>query len=176
MFRLEMFRVRVAWLLMGAVLLLDPRPAAAQHHGGHGIGGGIPGGSSRPDGVDEKDTLKDFHQALAVQATSQQIVAFQDLVNATNAAKDKLNSFAEGKTGREGITPFDQALENARDLNKKSQDGFSPAQKSGLKDTARRLEKADSDSSKKRTGSTSPCKANPQPRRFPPERLRLRKP
>jgi hypothetical protein len=95
--------------------------------------------------VDEKDTLKDFHQALAVQATSQQIAAFQDLVNATNAAKDKLSAFAEGKTGREGIAPFDQSLENARDGNKKFQDGFSPAQKSGLKDTTKRLEKADSD-------------------------------
>ena len=142
--RVEMYRVRVTWLVMSAALFLYPGRALAQHHGGHGMGG-IPGASGRPDGVDEKDTLKDFHQALAVQATSQQIAAFQDLVNATNAAKDKLNSFAEGKTGREGIAPFDQALGSARDLNKKFQDGFSPAQKSGLKDTQKRLEKADSD-------------------------------
>ncbi len=145
MFRVEKYRAPVAAMVIGATLLVCPVLATAQHHGGHGMGTGIAGESGRPDGVDEKDTLKDFHQALAVQATSQQIAAFQDLVNATNAAKDKLSAFAEGKTGREGIAPFDQSLENARDGNKKFQDGFSPAQKSGLKDTTKRLEKADSD-------------------------------
>jgi hypothetical protein len=140
-----MYRAHIAGVIISAILLACPVSAKAQHHGGHGMGGGIPGASGRPDGVDEKDTLKDFHQALAVQATSQQIAEFQNVVNATNAAKDKLNAFAEGKNGREGITPLDQSLENARSATKKFEEGFSPAQKSGLKDTAKRLEKADSD-------------------------------
>ncbi len=144
MFRLKVDPVSVMLLVMTSTLLLYPGRALAQHHGGHGMGG-IPGASGRPDGVDEKDTLKDFHQALAVQATSQQIAAFQSLVNATNAAKDKLNSFAIGKTSRDGVAPFDQALENARDLTRRFQDSFSPAQKSGLKDTQKRLERSDSD-------------------------------
>jgi len=145
MCRVEMYRAHIAGVIISAILLACPVSAKAQHHGGHGMGGGIPGASGRPDGVDEKDTLKDFHQALAVQATSQQIAEFQNVVNATNAAKDKLNAFAEGKNGREGITPLDQSLENARSATKKFEEGFSPAQKSGLKDTAKRLEKADSD-------------------------------
>lgn len=146
MCRVEMYRAHIAGVIISAILLACPVSAKAQHHGGHEMGGGgIPGASGRPDGVDEKDTLKDFHQALAVQATRQQIAEFQDVVNATNAAKDKLNAFAEGKSGREGITSLDQSLENARSATKKFEEGFSPAQKSGLKDTAKRLEKADSD-------------------------------
>jgi hypothetical protein len=41
--------------------------------------------------------------------------------------------------------PLDRALENVRSGNKHFQEGFSPAQKAGLKDLSRRLSKADSD-------------------------------
>ena len=40
---------------------------------------------------------------------------------------------------------MDRALEDARSGSKKFQDGFSPAQKTGLKEIAKRLAKADSD-------------------------------
>jgi len=129
------------------ILLLSATLATAQHHGGHSMGTGVPGGISRPDGVDEKDTLKDFHHALAVQATTQQIAEFQEIMKSTTAAQDKLRVFekAGDKPAREGATPLDQRLEDARTRTRKFQEGFSEPQKSGLKELSKRLEKADAD-------------------------------
>jgi hypothetical protein len=138
--------------LILASALLCPGVAIAQHHGGHGgMGGGMPGGMSRPDGVDEKDTLKDFHQALAVQATSQQVAEFQTVVKSTETAQAALQAFQQNSS-REGSPSdsaaresLDPALENARNGIRKFQEGFSTAQKSGLKETTKRLAKSDSD-------------------------------
>lgn len=139
-------------LLLACALLLSPCVAVAQHHGGHGLGGGIPGGSNRPTGVDQKDDLKDFHRALAVQATSQQISEFQALVKETDAAKTKLASFVQaqrnagaGSQPTASTAEVDQSLELARTDSQKFVDGFSVVQKSGLKDTLKKLGKADSD-------------------------------
>lgn len=119
--------------------------ATAQAQGGHGIS--IGGGNiyRQPNGVDEKDQLKDFHQALAVQATSQQITDFQQLVKNTSAAHDRLAAFASAKSPRDGITALDQSLEFARTATRKFQDSFSEPQKAGLREILRRLDKADSD-------------------------------
>jgi hypothetical protein len=142
-----------AELVVGLVLLMCPFVATAQHHGGHGgAGGGIPGGSNRPTGLDEKDSLKDFHHALAVQATSQQIAEFQAVVKDTDTAKAKLqtleqqsgNAAAETKSPVSGAE-IDQVLESAREASRKFVKGFSAPQKSGLKDITKRLEKSDSD-------------------------------
>jgi hypothetical protein len=113
-------------------------------------GGGI-SGISRPTGVDEKDSLKDFHQALALQATSQQFAEFQAMVKSTEAAQAELQAFlhqvrkensAADIGQREGLV---HALENARNGNKKFLEGFSAAQKNGLKDISKRLAKTDID-------------------------------
>ena len=127
------------------LVLLTATLASAQHHGGQGITTGNVG-LSRPDGVDEKDTLKDFHHAVAVQATGQQISEFQEIVKLTTAAQDKLHPYPKAdKSGRGGTSPFDQALERVRFLTRKFQEGFSEPQKSGLKELTKRLEKADTD-------------------------------
>lgn len=133
-------------VILAAVLLLSTTFATAQHHGGHGVTIGATG-LSRPDGVDEKDTLKDFHHAVAVQASTQQIAEFQQMVKSTATAQDKLHSFTKSadKPAREGTTSLDQVLEDARMRNKKFQEGFSDPQKSGLKELTKRLEKADVD-------------------------------
>ncbi len=144
MFRANLTRARWAGLILSTILLVGPTRAAGQRHGGHGMGAGVPGGAGRPDGVNEKDTLRDFHQALAVQATSEQISEFQDVVKTASAAKEKLVAFAQGAE-RGGLGPLDQALATARAANKTFQDGFSQTQKSGLKDVIKRLEKSDSD-------------------------------
>ncbi|MGB8064333.1 MAG: hypothetical protein WCF26_20765 [Candidatus Sulfotelmatobacter sp.] len=130
-------------VIFGLILLTSAELAAAQS-GGHGIsiGGGV---YTAPNGVDEKDSLKDFHQALAVQATSQQITNFQQLVKNASAAHDQLAAFASAKSPRDGIAALDQSLESARVATKKFQDGLSEEQKSGLRETLRRLDKADSD-------------------------------
>jgi hypothetical protein len=137
--------------------LAHPVAAAAQRHdgGGSSTGGGINGsvsGSNRPTGIDEKDAaLKDFQQTLAEQATSLQIAEFQALVKSTLAAQSELQSLLQQLRGA-SATPdsarrstLDPALEDARNRNKKFQEGFSEPQKSGLKDIAKRLAKADSD-------------------------------
>jgi hypothetical protein len=132
---------------VATALLLVSTLGVAQHHGGHGAMGTLPNGSGRPDGVDEKDTLKDFHQAMAVQATSQQISEFQEVMKSTNAAKDEIEAWGHTAGGptRNGVASVDQAVAKARDANKTFQGGFSETQKSGLKDATKKLEKADSD-------------------------------
>ena len=139
-------------LILGFVLLLCPALTIAQHHGGGhgGLSGGIPGGTNRPTGIDEKDTLKDFHQALAVQATSQQIAEFQALVKSTEAAQAALQAFQhqlpkDNAAAESNRATLDKALETARDGNRKFQDGFSAAQKSGLREITKRLAKSDTD-------------------------------
>lgn len=137
-------------LLLG-ILLTCPGVATAQHHGGHGVPGSIPGGSGRPTGVEDKDTLKDFHQAMAVQATSQQITEFHALVKISEAAKVELQTFLRQRAEQNSAAratssnaKLDEALNNARTATKKFVDGFSVPQKSGLKEATKRLNKAES--------------------------------
>ena len=143
-----MVRARSVLSISGKVifgLILLTAVAAQAQGGGHGIslgGGNVYG---QPNGVDERDQLKDFHQALLVQATSQQIASFQELVKKTNAAHDQLNAFASSSSPRDGIAALDQSLESARAVTRTFQDGLSEPQKAGLRELLRRLDKADSD-------------------------------
>jgi hypothetical protein len=129
-----------------SLLLLSAVMATAQRHGGAGGTGGVPG-LSRPDGVDEKDSLQDFHRSMAVQASSEQVTEFQALVKSTDAAKLQLADFlkqrSDAKSAPAVDAQLDQALEAARNGNKKFVDGFSDKQKNGLKDLTKRIEKAD---------------------------------
>jgi|SRR5580704_2677887 hypothetical protein len=141
----------IAALILASAALASPSAAAAQRHGG-GAGSGGLGTISRPTGVDEKDSLKDFHDAMAVQATGEQITEFQAVVKSTDAAKAELQAFVSGH-GKAAVaadsTPanagFDRTLASARGQNKKFVDAFSSAQKAGLKETLKRLDKAESD-------------------------------
>ena len=152
MFRREISFFAVNILILGSVWLMFPRLASAQHHGGHGLpGGGGLSGISRPDGVDEKDDMKDFHQALALQASSQQVSEFQALIKSTEAAQANLQKFLARLRQGTGAASFtrpdglDPAIEKARNGTKAFQEGFSPAQKNGMKEDAKRLAKADSE-------------------------------
>jgi len=75
-------------IVVAAALLACPGVVFAQRHGGGGAsaGGGGMNSIGRPTGVDQKDDLKDFHEALAVQATSQQIVDYNAMVKSAAAA------------------------------------------------------------------------------------------
>jgi hypothetical protein len=145
-------------VLLGALLLACPSGLVAQHGGGGHMGGGttggggLSGGGGRTTGVDVKDDLKGFHAALAVQATSQQIVKYNLMLKSTEAASKELKAFVEqaGKVNNaSGIASRDktleQAVETARGANKKFLEGFSDRQKSGLKEITKRLSKVDSD-------------------------------
>jgi hypothetical protein len=146
-----------------AALMAAPSPMVAQHGGGgHGMGGGMGGGGlsggGRPSGVDAKDDLKDFHHAMAVQATAEQSTAFASLIATTEAASKMLHELSARASQSAPAAPaekspdlaqqansMDQAIQKARTANKQFLDGFSKSQKSGLKDVSRRLEKADSE-------------------------------
>ncbi|MFZ0783294.1 MAG: hypothetical protein WAM86_19285 [Candidatus Sulfotelmatobacter sp.] len=150
--------LRLRTIILGATLLAYPCEVFAQHGGGGGhVGGGVAGGGglsggNHASGVDQKDDLKDFHQVLAVQATSEQIIAYVAMLKTTATASTELQGLT-GQLGKEGnasevgsrAAALAQAIEKARSENKKFMDGFSDAQKSGLKEISKRLVKEDSD-------------------------------
>jgi hypothetical protein len=144
--------------VLAAALLAHPCGVLAQRGGGGGhVGGGTAGGGGlngggKATGVDEKDDLKDFHAALAVQATSQQIVEYAAMMKSTETANTELKAFLEQLSKQESAAALasrsptlEQAIERARTENKKFLDGFSDQQKSGLKEITKRLIRADSD-------------------------------
>jgi hypothetical protein len=129
-------RVARKVLLLG-LLFVTSTAALAQRHESH-----APSILTRPDAVEQKDTLKDFHEALAVQATTQQIAEFQALLKTTDSAKSELEKLLP-RPSSTSISTLDQALEAARSQTKKFVDGFSEKQKSGLKEQTRLLDRAD---------------------------------
>lgn len=122
-----------------ASLLASSGVALAQRGGAHAP----PTILTRPDAVEEKDTLKDFHEALAVQATTEQIAEFQALLKTTNATKSQLETFTERPQTGSSNSGLDQALEAARTQTRKFSDGFSEKQKMGLKEQLRLVDRAD---------------------------------
>jgi hypothetical protein len=144
--------------LMAVGLLASPLVMRAQHGGGGGhVGGSAAGGSglsggNHATGVDAKDDLRDFHEIMAVQATSEQKIAFAAIVKSAAVAEAQLQGLVE-EMGKENnaaeIAKRDKnladAVETARTLNKKFLEGFSEPQKSGLKEMIKRLGKADSE-------------------------------
>ena len=143
--------LRAARLLLGSFLLMSPILLSAQRQEGSTLssGGGIDA-LTRPTGVDEKDSLKDFHQIMAVQATSTQVEEFQSVRKLSEAAQSETQALlqklrAAGAPDLPSIDTFDRTVDAARSANQKFQQGFSAAQKSGLRDVAKRLAKADSD-------------------------------
>jgi hypothetical protein len=110
------------------------------------------GSGGRATGIENKDELKDFHEVLAVQASSEQVAAFSEMLKNTAAAAGELKTFEEqlekpgsasSLAGRD--KSLEDTLESARILNKKFLEGFSSAQKTGLKIVTKRLIKTDSE-------------------------------
>ncbi|MGD0570848.1 MAG: hypothetical protein ABSA78_20810 [Candidatus Sulfotelmatobacter sp.] len=143
--------------VLAAALLAHPSEMLAQRGAGGGhTGGGVESGESlssigKATGVDVKDDLKDFHEMLAVQATSQQIVAYAAMLKTTAAASAELKTLLDqlGKQSSQElasrVASLNQAIEAARTEEKKFLDGFSDRQKSGLKEITKKLLKADAD-------------------------------
>ena len=143
---------------LAVALLVCPCGMAAQRGGGGGghVGGGLAGGGGlsgggKSTGVDQKDDLKDFHAVLAVQATSQQSIEFNAMLQSTERASAQLRAFIDhaGQTTASELATHDKvladALEMARTENKKFLETFSDQQKSGLKEAIKRVAKTDFD-------------------------------
>jgi len=148
---------RLKAFLAAALFAYSCGAIAQRGAGGASTGGGLADGGGlgsvgRSTGVDVKDDLKDFHAALAVQATSQQITAYSSMVKSTSAASAELHAFLEYLAQQNAhdelagrATTLDQAIEKARSDNKKFLDTFSEQQKSGLREIIKKLLKDDSD-------------------------------
>ncbi len=157
MFCRQWFRHRVRVFSLGAVLigvglLYGPSFVLAQRGGGGGGGVGGGAGSGTASGVSEKDELKDFHRIMAVQAAPDQKDAFAKITQLTQSALDQLqaiqNSLQKAATpsvSPESATSVQDAIEKARAGNQGFLASFSSTQKSGLKDTAKKLAKTDSE-------------------------------
>jgi hypothetical protein len=143
---------------LAATLLLYPCGLIAQHGGGGGghIGGGSAGGGGlsgggRATGLDTKDDLKDFHEALAVQATKDQVIEYNLTMKSTESAGAELQALLDRGKGIDSAQLvsrskiLEQATEKARTENTKFLESFSDRQKSGLKETIKKLNKADSE-------------------------------
>ena len=146
----------VKTIVLGAALLAYPCGALAQHGGGR-VGGGLAGGgglsaNNRASGIETKDDLGTFHEIMAVQASNEQKIAYAEMLKRTAVAGAQLKAFTD-QIGKENNAPeiathdktLEDALETARTLNKKFMEGFSEAQKSGLKEITKRLTKTDSE-------------------------------
>jgi hypothetical protein len=137
------------------LIVIAPRATLAQHHGGgggHGMGTGVGTGGGRPDGISEKDDLKDFHRAIAVQANAEQRAAFAKVAQYTQSACDQLRAFQQSLQKAppdsplsERATALDQAIERTRAGSQNFLTSLSSVQKSGLKDATNKLAKADSE-------------------------------
>lgn len=139
-------------------MLASPCGVWAQRGGaGRNIGGGseVVGGLDnlgKPTGVSVKDDLKDFHDALAVEASSQQIAEFVGLQKSTGLARAQLRAWLAGlgkdPTSAEAnarAAAFFQELETVQTGTAKFLDGLSERQKIGLKEMMKRVTKANSD-------------------------------
>lgn len=141
---------RLAVLAIATLLLLSALSLLAQH-GGHGGGGR--GGAPRAGSGDTSDSsLADFNHALAVQANSDQIAHFPELTKNTEAAK-KLAQDLAGPSGKANTetdlvrktAALKEAVEDARGSSQDFVKSFTKSQKAGLKELAKKLEKADSE-------------------------------
>ncbi len=144
----RMLGVRLSLLAVGAGLLLCPPFVLAQF--GAGTGGHV--GPNTSGGVDEKDGLKGFHQAIALQATAEQTAEFQAVVKSAAAASGEfeelrktLESGSDGAAASERTAALRGAIERARMDCRKFVEGFSAAQKAGLRESAARVLKAEAE-------------------------------
>jgi len=137
--------------VLGAGLLLSGNRLLAQIS----VGAAPVSGAGAPSGIDEKDELSGFHRAIAVQATSEQIAQFREVVRKTEAARRELEQFVSDVDSRSSAKNGDdwsaraaaarQALDVARTETGTFLNGFSLAQKTGLKEPAAKLMKAESE-------------------------------
>jgi hypothetical protein len=143
-------QVKIAAALVLIVLLSSPYNLIAQQRGGRrGGGGGQPGGS--PSGDTDPSSMKDFHHAIAVQATEDQKAQFMSWVKSAESARKRTTDMfreIENANGANGLSSQIASLRDAVDETQKTQEHFlrslSNVQRSGLKEFTKKLEKADS--------------------------------
>jgi hypothetical protein len=145
-------------LVLAFALLAYPCGMLAQRGGGGGhIGGGTAGGGAMGSGgaatgLDVKDDLKDFHETLALQASSQQLIDYKLMLKSTESASTELQAFLQQAAKENNVSgvadrdkSFEPVLDKARTANTAFLQKLSDRQKIGLKETIKKLAKTDSD-------------------------------
>lgn len=131
------------WLIFG---MLVTAGSARGQRVGTSLGNPAPSGrAGTPGGVEEKDELHGFHRAMALQATNEQMAQFVAMVNKTEAASRELDELKKSEAAaadEKHFADLRQAIAEARAEADRFVAGFSPAQKSGLKEEAAKLLKA----------------------------------
>jgi hypothetical protein len=141
---------RLIWPVCGIVLLMNPQTLLAQRLGGHGAGT-----ARAPAGVSSTDDLKDFKRAVALQASPDQVVQFRRLTEGTQVARKSaqdLLKLGENASKTDLSRPTNllvSALEESQTDNQDFLQSFSAVQKSGLKEVTKKLDKANSDVTKR---------------------------
>ena len=128
----------------------------AQRRGGHGKGT-----ARAPVGASSTDDLKDFKRTVALQVSPDQVVRFRRLTESTQIARKSaqdLLKFAENASKTDLFQSTDHltsALEQAQTDNQNFLQSFSAVQKSELKKITKKLDKANSDVTKRSKALTS---------------------
>jgi hypothetical protein len=150
----------VQLLTVGIAMLINPGNVLAQRGGGGGGGGGHDAKSNIclhdcpavREGLSSEDELKNFRRTIALQATAEQRAAFTKVSQYTQAASEQLHAFQNylkqfpaASPLTDHATALDEAIDRARSSNQNFLASLSSKQKTELKETAKKLEKADSD-------------------------------
>ena len=145
--------IRIAAVIMGAILL-PCAPCLLAQHGGHG-GGGRRGATGAGSGSTSDAGLTDFNHALAVQATPDQLSHFPGLIKNTESAQKLAQDLSRWSRKADSAPALSQksaalkgAVAEAQGSNQDFMKSFTKSQKSGLKELTRKLEKADSEVAK----------------------------
>jgi len=141
---------RLLWLVCVIVLLMNPYALLAQRRGGHG------GGATRPPaGASGTDDLKDFKRAIALQASPDQVIQFHRLTESTQVARKSTQDLLKvaGNTSKtdlfRSIDHLASALDRAQTDNQHFLQSLSDVQKSGLKEITKKLNKSNSEVTKR---------------------------
>src|ERR1700722_1898682 len=127
------------------LILISSNFALAQHRGGRTPSAGQPS-----PGATDSEELKDFKRAVALQASPDQMKQFKEMTQSTEAARKAAQDLAQLAGNASGPDLFhktdslNNALDEAQSDNLKFVQSLSEAQKSGLKDAIKKLEKSQS--------------------------------
>jgi len=149
--------------VVALALLASPGTVLAQH----GAGRGQPGSGSKPlvcvhdclepNSAPSPEEDRHLQHLMAVQATADQSASFNRLLQDVQAARTRLQTLGQllqkgpaATASSDATASLDQAIEKARSGNQNFLASLSPAQKSGLKDSTKKVETADSDLDKQR--------------------------
>lgn len=132
---------RCIWLMI-AVLALSSQVMVAQHRGSHGAGV-----AGAPTGAGPSDDLKEFNREVALQATPEQAVQFLEFAKNTALARKNAQDLLQmsQKNGDAPLQtdPLTDALDDVHTDHQRFISSLTAAQKSGLKELTKKLNKAE---------------------------------